>query len=1070
MDQSFLDSIPGHWSDITANDSSRVHIGHKFRTTNIYHAAPALETTEEEKKRAAILRDLDYAEAQYRENQIYEVARSTYRWAFEAWSVPLQGWLSRGHDIFWVSGKPGSGKSTFMKFLSRHSKTESLLRNWTRREILIVAAHFFWYAGTSSSLEQSREGLYRNLLHQILRLLPDDAISLLLPKRWNSSNHTPYRSSDWTVKELLDGLHNLSNVAHASFVLFIDALDECSPVSEHSVLLNELQALSAYSNVKICISSRPWKPFETRFKGSKSHLVMQELTRPDMERYIYKELRNAARDAGLDTDLLGGLDSPSWQRREYPLTKRTIHGSGETDTPTHPTISVSSWSSDDEFDSNSSRYLGATLNENLGSQRYAENPLGRLIRQVARRSEGVFLWVYLILKDLREELFAGKEIEELQEFVNEVPAGLMDYYKRGIWKRIGWRRERQVAMAFKIAAMLATAAGKISKKNSDSAFDYNFMSFLHFWHLQHPSQLEDPHFAVIAPIEFLSDYNYLRMVAKTRAFMGEVCRDMIRVEDDGPPLRHASPSIVRPFKRIEFLHQSVLEFLTDPETQTWIDERVPPHFCKPGLLFDLTLLRLKLVPAFRPIRSLLVNLSRILAFIAADLSPRTSRSQEISVFLPKFRAGVSGVGTDLASQYEDLAIQYLRMQATFADLEEDLIVDRFNALNGLSLSFASFGLSEFIRELAMRHPSSLFSIFEHDVFGITIHNLFKDHEDTVAYDLIKALLDIGIVCGTQSWHTFLKLWYNTTVIGIGERMWSVAKMLIMSGIDLVQDICLTHPPPSALRASECNVGCVRRKTADILLNLVPHDHLPELAILLNNYNDTLWLQSLICDRRRKRSALYIGGRATILKAAQGSSSFSFPNFEISYADWVHMHEVATLRDLAATPDIAEPDVLDSSGSSDSGDSSDYRDPYFTSGHKFFRPYDFFRPTGIPFICMECGVNISDDGCLRWICLCCLERDYCTLCLPAAEKNHMGEFICVDFHYEFLLDAKDRVERAIEQIGPRFDLAIKNHELTKTMSHDEAKAHFCSILEERWKMERERKWEYLNDPFKKCLLT
>lgn len=82
----------------------------------------------------------------------------------------LQSWLETSDDIFWVQGKAGSGKSTFMKFLFEHQQTQVYLRRWAAGDV-IAAAFFFWRAG-SSELEKSYLGLLRGLLYQILQERP----------------------------------------------------------------------------------------------------------------------------------------------------------------------------------------------------------------------------------------------------------------------------------------------------------------------------------------------------------------------------------------------------------------------------------------------------------------------------------------------------------------------------------------------------------------------------------------------------------------------------------------------------------------------------------------------------------------------------------------------------------------------------------------------------------------------------------------------------------------------------------------------------------------------------------
>jgi len=43
-------------------------------------------------------------------------------------------WLASGSGIFHISGKLGAGKSTLMKFLCEHDRTEKLLRQWAGKK------------------------------------------------------------------------------------------------------------------------------------------------------------------------------------------------------------------------------------------------------------------------------------------------------------------------------------------------------------------------------------------------------------------------------------------------------------------------------------------------------------------------------------------------------------------------------------------------------------------------------------------------------------------------------------------------------------------------------------------------------------------------------------------------------------------------------------------------------------------------------------------------------------------------------------------------------------------------
>jgi ABC-type ATPase involved in cell division len=55
----------------------------------------------------------------------------------------FKDWLSDGKGIFHFVGKPGSGKSTLMKFLCNDQRTEEALKVWVGDRELVFAKFFF---------------------------------------------------------------------------------------------------------------------------------------------------------------------------------------------------------------------------------------------------------------------------------------------------------------------------------------------------------------------------------------------------------------------------------------------------------------------------------------------------------------------------------------------------------------------------------------------------------------------------------------------------------------------------------------------------------------------------------------------------------------------------------------------------------------------------------------------------------------------------------------------------------------------------------------------------------------
>lgn len=213
-------------------------------------------------------------------------------------AMGLRRWLKDDRDsVFWVTGKPGSGKSTFMKFLRDHDGTDELLREWAQDDHLIVADHFFWLPG--SQLQNSFEGLARSLMHAILSSLATDtnsAKTICGKRRWslNTSNRP------WSHSELKRMFSNLGGLRGIRFFVLIDGLDECCPQDSHDELMDTLMDVIQRPNFKTCLSSRPWKAFSAKLCRAPS-LRLDQITRLDMIAYTKDRICRTTQDQGLTT-------------------------------------------------------------------------------------------------------------------------------------------------------------------------------------------------------------------------------------------------------------------------------------------------------------------------------------------------------------------------------------------------------------------------------------------------------------------------------------------------------------------------------------------------------------------------------------------------------------------------------------------------------------------------------------------------------------------------------------------------------------------------------------------------
>lgn len=152
--------------------------------------------------------------------------------------------LESGSGIFWVTGKPGSGKSTLMKFIAGASRTYELVSRWASPTI--IAAHFFWNSG--SPMQKSQEGLLRSLLYEIFRQRPS-LIPIVCEERWREFDGPNPSSRIWSVRNLNEALRKITEKdmdGMVNFCLFIDGLDEFE--GDHD---DHLQLVRSYSQLSI---------------------------------------------------------------------------------------------------------------------------------------------------------------------------------------------------------------------------------------------------------------------------------------------------------------------------------------------------------------------------------------------------------------------------------------------------------------------------------------------------------------------------------------------------------------------------------------------------------------------------------------------------------------------------------------------------------------------------------------------------------------------------------------------------------------------------------------------------
>lgn len=249
------------------------------------------------------LRALNVPGLGFRCDQIEKPYGTTFGWIWENNSpntTQFVDWLKDKCGIYWIRGKPGSGKSTMMKYSFTHPSTQeglpSDLGSW------IIAGFFFHDRGTAT--QKSLEGLLRSILFQIL-----NAENRFIHEVWPALSHRASgRVESNTEQELKSALLAVaqSKKVSANICLFIDALDEHDGSDkDHADMVEFFGQLSSPSkgtvNTKICVASRDYNVFRDLL-GHWRGLCIEQWTRPDIIKYVTGKLSGHPRVTGSKSD------------------------------------------------------------------------------------------------------------------------------------------------------------------------------------------------------------------------------------------------------------------------------------------------------------------------------------------------------------------------------------------------------------------------------------------------------------------------------------------------------------------------------------------------------------------------------------------------------------------------------------------------------------------------------------------------------------------------------------------------------------------------------------------------
>ncbi|QKD61058.2 uncharacterized protein FOBCDRAFT_253733 [Fusarium oxysporum Fo47] len=213
----------------------------------------------------------------------------------------FNSWLQSDNKLFYIRGKPGSGKSTLVKFILDQDQTRDLVRRWNPDAIII--SHFFWKIGSEE--QNGIKGLWCSLLYQRLKYQQDLILRTL--QRYNHlSLHSDYH--DWSVEDLEAVWAYVATFDGPRMCIFIDGLDEFQHKDGFSKLSQTIKYISEFPETKLCVSTRHEAHIKRWLETEKAAgILLENLTRFDMLAFVQKETHHLLPNSHISSESFNRL-------------------------------------------------------------------------------------------------------------------------------------------------------------------------------------------------------------------------------------------------------------------------------------------------------------------------------------------------------------------------------------------------------------------------------------------------------------------------------------------------------------------------------------------------------------------------------------------------------------------------------------------------------------------------------------------------------------------------------------------------------------------------------------------
>ncbi|KAK0613711.1 hypothetical protein B0T14DRAFT_461687 [Immersiella caudata] len=416
---------------------------------------------------SAIRDALRASQRDLREDQIEKNYEGTFSWVYDDDTTGFRQWLLGGRGIYWIRGKPGSGKSTLMKYIYHNERTAQLLHEWgppgSRAEQMQLG-FFFHHRG--SEVQRSFSGLLRSIITQIFEQKPQ-LLSCLGPALDATYHETAATRGLGSLQSELEKVFTeagLQQLQEEELAVLLRCQQTKPRQSKGSTsLARELRRLLKSRGVVIEDVTGPdgplW-PDSSANEALLSEVQREELrlsfyTREEEGGYLWSQSQllniidalftqrilsmhiclflDALDEYDGEPEFITGFLRHIQERGEGSRCRMRICFSSrpwavfERHFGSSPGFAIHKYNEDDI-----SRYCWNSIDERFPNGLI---PLSSLVPSIIERARGVFVWVRLVLRDLFEAVTnsrnegEGHLRESLKQCLDSLPDELDDYYE-----------------------------------------------------------------------------------------------------------------------------------------------------------------------------------------------------------------------------------------------------------------------------------------------------------------------------------------------------------------------------------------------------------------------------------------------------------------------------------------------------------------------------------------------------------------------------------------------------------------------------------------------------------------